>query len=173
MLQYNRGWDIYGGYQIIAVSYGWSSIVTVLAHLQTNTFQCVMATDGTSSFVIFLYADDEIQWTTGEQPDGSGGTEPTPALVGFSAGDGVRFTSVQGSQTEAIINITMTSNVARPGVWVFKVDEENIIVGGCTMETEGMLLSRVGWLLTVKKCPMSNSYGFCLDTTYSIGPWGG
>ena len=30
---------------------------------QIATFQCVLMTDGTSSFVKFLYADGEMQWT--------------------------------------------------------------------------------------------------------------
>ena len=33
---------------------------------QTNTFQCVLTSDGTHSFVLFLYADDLIQWTIQE-----------------------------------------------------------------------------------------------------------
>ncbi len=41
---------------------------------QENTFQVVLATDGSSSFVLFLYQD--IQWGT--------------ANIGFNAGDGVR-----------------------------------------------------------------------------------
>ncbi len=109
-------------------------------NIQTNTFQCVMATDGVSSFVIFLFADGEIQWTTGD--DQSGGTDGlggTPAIVGFSAGDGIRYTKVPGSRTDAIINITQTSNVAVPGVWIYRVDGEGIVSGGCSMEESGKL----------------------------------
>ena len=39
--------------------------------VQTNTFQCVLATDGSRSSAIFLYEQGGIQWTTG---DSSGGT---------------------------------------------------------------------------------------------------
>ena len=49
-----------------------------------------MVTDGANSFVIFLYADNGIQWTTGDASDGFGGFGGTPAHVGFNAGDGVR-----------------------------------------------------------------------------------
>ncbi len=100
--------------------------------LQTNTFQCVMATDGVTSFVLFLYADGQIQWTTGDASGGIGGLGGTPAQVGFNAGDGVRFTTVPGSRTNEIINIEYTSNLAVPGMWVFRVDEEHIVAGGYT-----------------------------------------
>ena len=96
-----------------------------------------MATNGVNSFVIFLYADGEIQWTTGSASGGIGGLGGTPAQVGFNAGDGIRFASVPGSQTAEIINITTTSNVGTPGVWIFRVDEEDIAVGGCSFEPSG------------------------------------
>ncbi len=124
---------------------------TLLCALQTNTFQCVMATDGINSFVIFLYADGEIQWTTGDASGGTGGLGGTPAQVGFNAGDGIRFATVPGSRTSDIINITQTSNVAVPGVWIFRVDEEDIAGGGCTNEgnSETSSLSESGMLVLV------------------------
>ena len=100
-------------------------------HVQTNTFQCVLATDGHTSFVIFLYADGEIQWTTGDASGGSGGLGGTPAQIGFNAGDGIKSASLLESQTGAIINVTMTSNVDIPGMYIFQVDEEEITEGGC------------------------------------------
>ena len=49
------------------------SIRTIIfSLLQRNTFQCVITTDGTTSFAIFLY--NKIEWTTG------------PARVGFNEG---------------------------------------------------------------------------------------
>ena len=73
-------------------------------------------TDGTLSFTMFLYADGEIQWTTGSASRG------VAAQVGFNAGDGERFFSVPGSQTDEIINIDTTTNVGMPGVWIFQVN---------------------------------------------------
>ena len=96
-----------------------------------------MVTDGRQSFVIFLYADGEIQWTTGGASGGVGGLGGIPAQVGFNAGDGIRFASVPGSRTAAIINITTTSNVGIPGVWIYRVDEESITMGGCSLEANG------------------------------------
>ncbi len=80
--------------------------------MQVNTtFQIVMATDGQRSFVIFLY--DDIQGTSGGD-----------ALAGINGGDGVRSVTVPGSLSEAIMNITTTSNVGRPGVWMYRVDTD-------------------------------------------------
>ena len=100
----------------------------MLLFYQTNTFQCVLATDGLKSFAIFLYADGEIQWTTGDASDGSNGLGGTPAHAGFNAGDGIRFALLPQSDTPEIINVSTTSNIGMPGVWMFQVDEENITV---------------------------------------------
>ena len=77
------------------------------------------------SFVIFLYADKRIQWTTGDASDGSNGFGGTEAVAGINAGDGVNFKTIPGSLTPSIINITQTSNVGIPGIWMFKVNEGN------------------------------------------------
>ncbi len=95
---------------------------------QRNTFQCILVSDGQRSFVEFFYADGLIQWTTGDASGGSGGLGGTEAQVGFNAGDGIRFASVPGSQTPDIINIDTTSNVGRGGVWLFRVDQEEIVI---------------------------------------------
>lgn len=99
--------------------------------MQTNTFQCILTSNGLQSFVIFLYADGLIQWTTGDASGGSGGLGGTAAQVGFNAGDGIRFASVPDSRTPDIINIASTSNVGQGGVWIFRVDEEDIIISDC------------------------------------------
>ena len=97
--------------------------------MQTNTFQCVLASDGSSSFAVFLYADGGIQWTTGDNSGGAGGRGGTPALAGVNAGDGIQSETVPGSNTQAIINIAMTSNINIPGMWVFRVSK---VVSGDT-----------------------------------------
>ena len=70
--------------------------------------------------MIFLYADDGIQWTTGSFSGGTNGLGGTPAQVGIDAGDGVRFISVPGALTDEIINIPTTSNIGIPGVWILQ-----------------------------------------------------
>ena len=73
----------------------------------------MLVTSATSSFVIFLYADGEIQWGNG-------------SLAGINAGDGVNSVTIPGSLTPSIINIAQTSNVGIPGVWIFQVDRGNV-----------------------------------------------
>ena len=81
----------------------------------------MLVTDETQSFVMFLYADGLIQWTTGDSSGGSNGMGGTPAQVGFNAGDGVNYAAVPESRTADIINIADI-----PGILAFQVDGENI-----------------------------------------------
>ena len=74
---------------------------------------------------MFLYADGRIQWTTGDDSNGINGLGGTEALAGINVGDGVNSITIPGSLTPDIINITQTSNVGIPGVWMFKVGEGN------------------------------------------------
>ena len=39
----------------------------VSLQLQINTFQCVLATDHTTSYILFLYEKGGIQWARGDQ----------------------------------------------------------------------------------------------------------
>ena len=86
-----------------------------------------MITDEVRSFVIFNYADGEIQWTTGDASQGMNGLGGIEAQVGFNAGDGERYANVPGSQTRDILNIDTTSNIGIAGVWLFRVDAEEMI----------------------------------------------
>ncbi|NXH38106.1 TECTA protein, partial [Dicaeum eximium] len=90
---------------------------------KSNTFQAVLTTDSEKSYIILNYRD--IQWTTGTVSDGdtATGLRGTPAHAGFNSGDGTNFYNIPVSQTDAIINITTTSNVNVPGRWVFRVDD--------------------------------------------------
>ena len=99
--------------------------ISYICILQTNTYQCVLATSATKSFVILLYADGGIQWTTGDASGGVGGLGGTEALAGINVGDGINSITIPGSLTPSIINISKTSNVGIPGVWMFEVDGGN------------------------------------------------
>ena len=68
-----------------------------------------------------MYAEGRIQWTTGDISGGLDGLGGTEALAGINAGDHVNQSTVPGSHTSGIINITRTSNVGIPGVWMFQV----------------------------------------------------
>lgn len=129
--------------------------------MQINTFQCILATDGFRSFVIYFYADGMIQWTTGDASGGEGGFGGTPAQVGFNAGDGVRYAIVPGSRTADIVNIDMTSNIGVPGVWVFRVDGGNVTMGGCSFEPDGKLVSIASIQQTHRYCTTTTANGDC------------
>ena len=88
-------------------------------------------TDEENSFVIFLYADNGIHWTTGDASGGSGGLGGAPAQVGLNAGDGIRSVTVPGSMTPAIVDIEMTSNVGIPGMWILQANEILPDFDGC------------------------------------------
>ena len=68
-----------------------------------------------------MYADGRMQWTTGDNSGGDNGLGGTEALAGINAGDSITYVTVPGSQTADIINITRTSNIGIPGVWMFQV----------------------------------------------------
>ena len=92
---------------------------------QTNTFQCILASDGSQSYVIFLYADGLIQWTTGSDSGGSNGLGGTPANVGLTSGNGVDFISHEYSFTSQVINIAnarVPDSVMVNGMLVYRVD---------------------------------------------------
>ena len=78
--------------------------------MQRYTFQCVLTTNGQDTFVFFLYADGLIQYYV--------------RAIGIYV-DGVNYYTVPR------VNITRTSNVNQPGLWIFKVDDYNIIGGVC------------------------------------------
>lgn len=89
------------------------------------------------SYVILLYAD--LQWTAAESCNGADGGSGSDsengcaisAQVGFSAGDmGLRFFALNGSGTEDVLQLNSTSNVNRPGVWIFQVDGYSAVSGG-------------------------------------------
>ena len=75
-----------------------------------NTFQAILATDGETSVVSFIYGD--IQW---------GGR----AEIGFNAGDGVSFLSVPSARTSATVDIEFQTNVNVTGLFIYRVDGES------------------------------------------------
>ena len=100
----------------------------LLIHFQTNTFQCILATDGTQSYVLFLYVDGEMQWTTGDASGGTAGLGGAPAQAGFNAGNGVNHYSLPGSRTSNVLSVANSTNAAVPGLLIFKVDSNSISI---------------------------------------------
>ncbi|XP_063957459.1 protein mesh-like [Lytechinus pictus] len=95
-----------------------------------NSFQTVLLTDGSISLSLFIYGD--ITWTTGVNQGGNasglGGNE---AQVGFNAGDGVKSHVLDGSYTPDVLNIDNRTNIGIPGIFIFRIDTENIAQSRC------------------------------------------
>ena len=84
--------------------------------MQANTFQVVLVTDGSVSFIFYIYID--IQW--------GGQTQ-----LGFNAGDGINsFTLSEAFSTFAVLNLESASNVGIPGCYIFRVDTQRILRPG-------------------------------------------
>uniref|UniRef100_A0A8C3GUA9 Sushi, nidogen and EGF like domains 1 n=1 Tax=Corvus moneduloides TaxID=1196302 RepID=A0A8C3GUA9_CORMO len=108
-----------------------------------NTFQIVLITDGRLSFTIFNY--ESITWTTGMHASSGGdfaGLGGIAAQAGFNAGDGKRYFNIPGSRTDDIADVEMTTNVGIPGRWVFRIDDAQVQVGGCSNTTSVCLTLR-------------------------------
>ena len=109
--------------------------------MQTNTFQCVLVTDGKVSFAVFLYAEGGIQWTSADTSGGTGGLGGTPAQAGFNAGDGIRSFSLPTSRTDDIADIDhLPGNTGVNGLWIFRVDQEQIDNGDCSNDSKSYKL---------------------------------
>ncbi|XP_028390868.1 sushi domain-containing protein 2-like [Dendronephthya gigantea] len=108
-----------------------------------NTFQVVLITNGRHSFALFYY--EKIEWTTGDASKSIYGG--IPAQAGFNFGDGTRYYSVRGSQTDLIRQLPTLSNVGVPGMFVFRVDEAEITNGGCNTAGGLTLSPRSGLVL--------------------------
>ncbi|XP_072026699.1 protein mesh-like [Amphiura filiformis] len=132
-----------------------------------NTFQAVLVTNGRHSFVLYNY--EMINWTTGTASDGdsSTGLGGTPAQAGFNAGDGIRFFSISGSRTSAIVDIETTTNIGTPGRWLFRVDTATIQNSGCNTAGNLAIYPFVGSMLGGDILRVS---GPCFDmgVTYDI-----
>jgi hypothetical protein len=75
---------------------------------QFNTFQVVLATNGTVTLAAFLYKD--IEWGR--------------AQIGFNAGDGYSSFMLNEALTDETINVGELSNVEKPGVFMFRIDSK-------------------------------------------------
>ncbi|XP_033733052.1 sushi domain-containing protein 2-like [Pecten maximus] len=115
--------------------------------LRKNTFQLVLSTNEEKSFVFFYY--NKLQWTTGSNSLGnsSTGLGGNPAQVGFNSEDGVSYLSVDGAQTDAVINLTRTSNVDVPGQWIFGVSGSEIRDVKCNHDVQIQIVPNTGYML--------------------------
>lgn len=106
----------------------------------------MLVTDGTLSFAAFLYAEDEIQWTTGDSSGGTVGLGGTPAQAGFNAGDGIRHYSLPTSQSDEMVDIDqLPGNTGVKGLWIFRVDREEIKSGKCSNSGKSVIIIYATW----------------------------
>lgn len=105
--------------QLTAPKIGGILCMTVISLLQTNTFQCVLATNGTVAFVTFLYVDGHMQWTASD----SGST----VEVGFLDDSTYLFPPTD------LTDIDTRGNAGIPGKWLFRVDGQRIIAPDGTL----------------------------------------
>ena len=70
-----------------------------------------------------------IKWTETSLKNDSMNTT-VPAWVGFSSGDGVRFTSVTDYFSISVGDVSSASNINQSGLWIFRVDGNSTISGG-------------------------------------------
>uniref|UniRef100_A0A5F9DHG8 Nidogen 1 n=1 Tax=Oryctolagus cuniculus TaxID=9986 RepID=A0A5F9DHG8_RABIT len=89
-----------------------------------NTFQAVLASSDSSSYAIFLYPEDGLQFSTAFSKKDE---NQVPAIVAFSQGlvgfiwksDGAF--NVFANDRESIENLAKSSNSGQKGVWVFEI----------------------------------------------------
>jgi Nidogen-like len=92
-----------------------------------NSFQLVLQrtpNDSSGAFTAeFRY--EQLQWTTGDASEGSGGLGGIPANAGYDAGDGINYYSLPGARTAEILDVVNQSNVSptTPGLWQFNFSE--------------------------------------------------
>ncbi|XP_066238939.1 nidogen-1 isoform X1 [Saccopteryx leptura] len=97
-----------------------------------NTFQAVLASSESSSYAIFLYPEDGLQFTTTfSKKDKS----QVPAMMAFSQGlVGILWSSdgaynIFANDRESIGNLAKSSNSGRQGIWVFEIGSPDTASG--------------------------------------------
>ena len=93
-----------------------STFSNTLPSLQLNTYQVVLAMDGQTGYILFLYKD--LQWTTSDACGGTGGAGSTLPEAGISAGDGMRSTALPFSGTSSILSLSQISSAGVPGLFI-------------------------------------------------------
>ena len=74
---------------LVHLCYATTSIHCSVVIQTTNTYLCVLVSDGVRSFTFFHYADGMIEWTAGYLSGGMNGLGGSEAEIIYDAGDGV------------------------------------------------------------------------------------
>ncbi|XP_055600604.1 nidogen-like [Uranotaenia lowii] len=83
----------------------------------TNSFQVALILGEEETYVQFLYPENGINWIQG---DSESGLPDVRAQAGFISEDG-RYFPLQGSGTDNIKHLTVSSNAGVAGTWLFRV----------------------------------------------------
>lgn len=94
--------------------------VSCLLSSQANTFQCILGISSSTTYIFFQYADGLMSWGGG----------PSPALVGFNAGDGTSSLELPTSRTDSVLDIASTGNTGRDGRWLFVISGSEVTFPG-------------------------------------------
>ncbi|XP_039208911.1 nidogen-1 isoform X1 [Crotalus tigris] len=100
--------------------------------VKRNTFQAVLASSDSSSYAVFLYPEDGLQfYSTHSKNDNA----VVPATVGFSQPSTYYFLWVKAgsyniiaNDEEILRNLCKASNLGQPGVWAFEIGGSNDIL---------------------------------------------
>ena len=87
-------------------------------------------TNGSLTLAGFSYANEMIEWTTGDADGGMNGLGGNPADVGFIGEGGSNSFFISLSGLSDVIKLDTLTNVGIPGLLIFRVDEGNISVIG-------------------------------------------
>lgn len=117
-----------------------------------NTFQAVIASNGLQSYVMFLYADNGINWLVG---DASNNLYPA---AGIDAGDGVAYYNHPLTCTAGLTTLPTLTNTTPsvPGLYIFRID--------------GSTIPEVPAAPTTGTATASNSQG---NWSVGVSPWTG
>lgn len=121
---------------------------------KVNTFQCILATNGISSYVLFLYPNKGIKWYQADDRNGvpaqigfnKGCGDPTDAGSGdFLLGSGYSLCGIHKtlniSLTDDVINVYQGSNIegASSGFYIWMVSSNSIVDGVTTCNNQGIV----------------------------------
>ncbi|XP_028903095.1 nidogen-1 isoform X2 [Ornithorhynchus anatinus] len=127
-----RGFPDLQFHPLSAVVVTWESVAPYLGpdgvaaqEDQRNTFQAVLVSSDSSSYAVFLYPEDGLQFYSTRSKDTG---DPVSATVGFSQGSqvGLFWTSdgaynIFANDRESLENLAKSSNSGRQGIWVFEI----------------------------------------------------
>ncbi|KAL8185858.1 UNVERIFIED_CONTAM: Nidogen-1, partial [Gekko kuhli] len=102
-----------------------------ILQVKRNTFQAVLASSDSSSYAVFLYPEDGLQfYSTRSKND----MEISPAIVGFSQPSTNYFIWIKpgsyniiANDEEVIGNLHRSSNLRKQGVWAFEIGSSDNI----------------------------------------------